>query len=118
MAISEMNNGKVDSQEAANEVYEYAASLLVHEGKSPEEAKALLVQRGLSRETAGLIIDELLVEISKAKKGAGQKDMLYGALWCVGGLVGTFANIGFIFWGAIVFGAFQFIRGMVTYSSN
>lgn len=43
-----------------------------------------------------------------------QKDMLYGALWCVGGLVLTMAHIGFIFWGAIVFGAIQFFRGIAN----
>jgi hypothetical protein len=38
--------------------------------------------------------------------------MLYGALWCIGGIAGTVANIGFIFWGAIIFGAVQFIKGL------
>jgi len=42
---------------------------------------------------------------AKAKKG-----MLYGALWCIGGTVLTMAHIGFIFWGAIVFGAIQFFK--------
>lgn len=51
-------------------------------------------------------------------KSRAKKDMLYGALWCVGGLVATAANIGFIFWGAIIFGGFQFIKGVYNYSTS
>ncbi|GAB3936659.1 hypothetical protein [Mucilaginibacter myungsuensis] len=44
-----------------------------------------------------------------------QKDMIYGALWCVGGTVLTIADVGFIFWGAIVFGGIQFFKGLSNY---
>jgi hypothetical protein len=47
-----------------------------------------------------------------------KKDMLYGALWCVGGLVATAAEIGYIFWGAIVFGGVQCIKGLMNYKSK
>lgn len=40
--------------------------------------------------------------------------MIYGALWCIGGIIATVADIGFIFWGAIVFGAVQFIKGAIN----
>jgi hypothetical protein len=40
------------------------------------------------------------------------KNMLYGALWCIGGTVATLAEIGYIFWGAILFGAIQFFQGL------
>ncbi len=45
-------------------------------------------------------------------KDNGSSDMLYGALWCIGGIIATVADFGYIFWGAIVFGAIQFIRGV------
>ncbi|MES2277999.1 MAG: hypothetical protein V4592_18365 [Bacteroidota bacterium] len=45
-----------------------------------------------------------------------KKDMLYGALWCVGGTVLTIADVGFIFWGAIIFGGIQFFRGLSNYN--
>jgi hypothetical protein len=41
-----------------------------------------------------------------------KKDMIYGALWLIAGLIGTFTNTGFIFWGAIVFGGIQFMKGL------
>jgi hypothetical protein len=43
-----------------------------------------------------------------------RKDMLYGALWCVGGTIATMADIGYIFWGAIIFGAVQFFKGLAN----
>lgn len=51
-----------------------------------------------------------------ATRDRAKKDMLYGALWCIGGTVLTLADIGFIFWGAIVFGAVQFFRGLSNYN--
>jgi hypothetical protein len=44
--------------------------------------------------------------------------MLYGALWCGGGTIATMANIGFFFWGAIIFGGIQLVRGLINYSSS
>jgi len=37
---------------------------------------------------------------------------MYGALWCVGGIIATMSDIGAIFWGAIIFGAIQFFKGL------
>jgi len=36
--------------------------------------------------------------------------MIFGALWCIGGTVATITDIGYIFWGAILFGAIQFFE--------
>jgi len=43
---------------------------------------------------------------------AARNDMLWGAVWCMGGIIATAADFGYIFWGAIVFGGFQLIRGI------
>jgi len=47
-----------------------------------------------------------------ARKEQANKDMMYGALWCVGGIIATMSDIGAIFWGAIIFGAIQFFKGL------
>lgn len=47
-----------------------------------------------------------------------KKDILYGGLWCVGGTVATLADVGFIFWGAIVFGGIQLIKGLINLKSS
>ncbi|HMG91473.1 MAG TPA: hypothetical protein VK589_15545 [Chryseolinea sp.] len=113
-----MENQDASSQAAVNEIYNYAANLLVNEKKSSKDVQTALVGKGLSESAALTIVYNLEVEIKNAKKEAGKKDMLYGALWCVGGAVATVANIGFIFWGAILFGGIQFIKGAVNFFSE
>ncbi len=54
----------------------------------------------------------------EARKKQANKDMLYGALWCVGGIVATMSDIGAIFWGAIIFGGIQFFKGLINSQSN
>ena len=110
-----MENHDANSQAVVNEFYNYAANLLVVEKKSPKDVQNALVGKGLSESAALTIVYNLEAEIKSAKREAGKKDMLYGALWCVGGTVATVANIGFIFWGAILFGGIQFIKGAVNY---
>ncbi len=110
-----MENREASSQAAVNELYNYAANLLVIEKKNAKDVQIALVGKGISESAAYTIVYNLEAEIKNAKKEAGKKDMLYGALWCVGGTVATVANIGFIFWGAILFGGIQFIKGAVNY---
>ncbi len=54
---------------------------------------------------------------AEKKKQAG-KDMLYGGLWFAGGLIATMADVGAIFWGAMVFGGIQFFKGLINSQSN
>ena len=57
------------------------------------------------------------------KWSAAKRDMIVGALWCIGGLAVTFFSYYFakngskyvLAYGAILFGAFQGIRGLVNY---
>ena len=100
-------------EEAVNSIYNYAARLLVEEKRTADDVIEILVREGLDQESASIVVSNLQGQIKKAKKEQGGKNMLYGALWCIGGIVATAANIGFIFWGAIVFGGIQFIIGLV-----
>jgi hypothetical protein len=103
-----MENNK---QEAINKAYEYAANLLIHEKKTSQEVIGLLQKEGIDAKSAKNIVSKVEEQIKFAKKTRVNKDMLYGALWCIGGIVLTLAHVGYIFWGAIVFGAIQFFRG-------
>lgn len=105
-------------EQAVTELYNYAANLLVNEKKSSDEVKNALTEKGLSDDAAFTIVSNLEGEIRKARKEGATKDMIYGALWCVGGIIATIAQIGFIFWGAILFGGIQFIKGLVNSLSN
>jgi len=109
-----MENQKNNEQETVNQIYEYAANLLVNQKKSAAETRNALVEQGIDEESATVVVANLEKQIKDAKKEGANKDMLYGALWCIGGIVATVADFGFIFWGAIVFGAIQFIMGAIN----
>ncbi|RED22191.1 hypothetical protein BD847_3699 [Flavobacterium cutihirudinis] len=109
-----METNNTESHDVANHYYNYAANLLLNENKSSYETKTLLIEQGLSSEISGLIIENIEIQIQEAKYERARKDMLYGALWLCGGTILTFADIGFIFWGAILFGGIQFFKGLIN----
>ena len=109
-----METENTNSQAVANQTYAFAANLLVNQKMSVDETKKTLIEKGINSETASVIVEDLEKQIQSAKKERAQKDMLYGALWCVGGTIATLADIGFIFWGAILFGGIQFIKGVIN----
>lgn len=106
-------DSQYDQEEVMNQILEHAAELMVKDKKGSDEVKNILVEEGLDKEIATTVVKSLEVQIKEAKKSRAQKDMLYGALWCVGGIIATVAGIGFIFWGAILFGGIQFFRGVI-----
>lgn len=105
-------------QEALGQLYGFAADLRINQNKSSEEVVAALTEKGLSQDAAYTITNQVEDEINRAKKSHASKDMLFGALWLIGGTIATASNIGFIFWGAILFGCIQFIKGLVNYLRN
>lgn len=112
-----METTNLESPDVANHHYNYVANLLLNENKSSNEAKQQLVAQGLSYEIAELIVENVEIEIQEAKHEKARKDMVYGALWFCGGTILTLADIGFIFWGAILFGGIQFFKGLINVNS-
>ncbi|WP_259067778.1 hypothetical protein HDF24_19015 [Mucilaginibacter sp. X4EP1] len=106
-----MQETQIDQENFIKQMYGYA-SVLFRKGMNPYEVKTALMDKGLDETNANYIVGSFEQQIDNAHKNRAQKDMLYGALWCVGGVVLTMAHIGFIFWGAIVFGAIRFFRGL------
>ncbi len=104
------------AQLSLDEMQQYAANLFVG-GKNSYEVKQALMERGLPEQESVLIVEQFEQQIADAKKSLAKKDMLYGALWCIGGLALTLADVGFIFWGAILFGGIQFFRGVSRLNS-
>jgi hypothetical protein len=106
-------------------VYSFAAQLLM-DGVAPAEIEKRLVEKGLDAESAQIVVTNLKAARSKAMKEAGQKNMLYGALWCIGGLIVTAVTFQaaagggsyVIAWGAILFGGIQFFRGLMQSSGE
>jgi hypothetical protein len=108
--ISSENEIQSD-EEIVNQIYDYAATLLFKGNRSGRETKEALIHQGLDVNLATLVVRNL----AKVGQKQAKKNILYGTLWCVGGIVATAANIGFIFWGAVVFGAIQFLKGVFQY---
>lgn len=94
--------------------YGFAANMLIKEQRVPEDVIEALVGQGMEQSTATYIVEDLQEQITKLKKEKARKDMLYGGLWLAGGTILTLSNIGFIFWGAIIFGGIQFFRGVAN----
>ena len=109
-----MEVSQTTDQQPSDYLYQYAANLLANGDKSGAEVERLLMLKGLAADDASAVVRELEDPIRQAKKAQAKKDMLHGGLWCAGGLALTLADVGFVFWGAIVFGAIQFIKGVTN----
>lgn len=125
MAIElEKNNTPTDEeiQKWIDDVYQYTIDQMVNNGVSESQMKSDLVDQGLSPADAETVVTNVAAEMKKAKKKGGQKDMLYGALWCVGGIVVTIATYSaasnggtyVVAYGAIIWGAIQFFKGLIN----
>ena len=99
-------------EEIINQVYDFTANLLFEQKYGKQSAISELVDNGIDAEVAEVIVENLLSSRDKRAKN----NMIYGALWCIGGSIATAADLGYIFWGAIVFGAVQFFRGLSSHS--
>lgn len=119
-----MEQKQDDQQAIVTQIYNLAANLMINEKKSAHQTRKILIENGLDAEIAQTVVSKLDTQISKAKKEKANKDMIFGALWCVGGLIVTIVTYQaasgggsyIVAWGAIIFGAVQFIRGMINAS--
>ena len=93
-------------------IYDFAHNLLFKEKRNREEVINALVNKGIDKENAEDVVDSFIT----SRKERAAKDMLFGALWSIGGTIATMADLGYIFWGAIVFGVIQFFRGLINHS--
>ena len=105
------------NQQNLQNTYNQIAVLLHTQNKSESEIKNILIEQGVDEKDARNYIDEVANKLDEAKKSAARKDIIWGSVWCFGGLIGTFANTGFIFWGAIIFGGIQLVKGLINYNS-
>src|SRR5262245_46867146 len=110
------------TEEAVQYIYQFAAELM-GQNVPEREIERQLVGKGLDAESASIVVRNLRDVQTDAVRSAGKKNMIYGALWCVGGTlvtVITYASAAssptggsyVVAWGAIVFGAIQFFRGL------
>lgn len=106
--------------EIVRAVQAFAANRL-SEGAYPDEVEEMLVEKGVDRDAAAGVVDYLCRSHSEAMRYVAKRDIKHGAMWCVGGTIVTAATYAaaygggtyIIAWGAIGFGALQFLRGLL-----
>ncbi|MDQ5908051.1 MAG: hypothetical protein QG599_142 [Pseudomonadota bacterium] len=111
-------------EEFVQAVYGHAAELMRNGAKS-ESIINNLIEQGLDAESAKVVVSNLDEARKKQKQEQGQKNMGFGTLWCIGGLVVTAVTYSaasggghyVVAWGAVVFGAIQFLQGLFQYST-
>jgi len=121
-----MENTQYTDQEVVDQIYDYATNLMINEGKSATETVHALIDQGLSTETASIVVANIEQQINAVKKSSGSKNMIWGAIWCIGGTVVTVATFSaaaeggrfVLAWGAILFGGIQFLYGLAEYFTN
>lgn len=100
-------------QDFVNQVYNYAINLIVDNGYSYRQAKEELIHQGLNEPDAESVISNIKLQINEAKKSASNKEIGYGLLWAVGGVVVTAITGGsYIFYGAVIWGVWLFLKGL------
>lgn len=111
---------QIDPQEMVNRIYGFTADMLYTQKMGVDKTRSVLIEKGLRPEDADTVIDNLQNQYKQEKKEVGNKNMLYGSLWCIGGLLVTFLTYSaasdggtyVIAWGAVIFGAIQFFKGL------
>ncbi|QDU50369.1 hypothetical protein [Gimesia panareensis] len=115
-----MSNAEAMTQdEVVQALYQFAAEQM-RDGASNQQIQAALMEKGVDAESAGIIVSQLNELRDQQTKEAAQKHMMFGALWCIGGIVVTALTYSaaseggtyVVAWGAIIFGAVQFFRGV------
>jgi hypothetical protein len=105
------------------------AIALINQGKSRAQIETELKSIGLGQESASGVVNRAFQLRKKAHRDVAGRNMLFGALWCVGGTLftvwsyqsasqGSGGGTYFIAWGAILFGGIQFLKGLGQLVAN
>jgi hypothetical protein len=93
-----------------------AFDLFITMQKPSYEVVDILMQKGATIDEATMIVNELENKFGKAHRNEAIKQMAIGGGICLLGLILTIAKTGFIFYGAIIFGAIKFFTGLYNLS--
>ncbi len=106
----EINKGNQDV--LIKHISVFATTLLVKEKRSSIEVVNILINTGIDAHTANSIVENIQSQIEDSNKGKGFRDIVYGTMWFIGGIIGTITGFGLMFWGAILLGSIQFMKGL------
>lgn len=65
-----------NQEEITNEIYHYAAELLIQQKKSPDEVKDYLIQQGLNTRSAENVVESIRNQVNKRKEKDHKKQLL------------------------------------------
>ncbi|QDT89088.1 hypothetical protein [Gimesia algae] len=81
-----MSNGEAAAQEEmVQALYAFGAEKM-RDGASSQQVQAALMEEGVDQETSEMIVSQLSEARDSQQKEAAQKNMMFGALWCIGGM--------------------------------
>jgi uncharacterized protein YaaW (UPF0174 family) len=113
------------NEELVKKVYAFAADQMRKCVPVPQVEQNLQAH-GLDAASAHTVVQNLSSARSKALREHGRKNMIVGGLWCGGGTAVTVLTMQaahgggtyVVAWGAILFGAIQFFRGVSQFITN
>jgi hypothetical protein len=75
-------------KQLANDAYGVAAAQMLS-GVAPAGIERNLADQGLNANDAAAVVGNLQYVATMARRAAGKRNMIYGSIWCVGGIVVT-----------------------------
>jgi hypothetical protein len=111
---------EITPEEAMQKIYSHAAQMAVS-GRTYSDIQADLIEKGIDKESAVLITDDIKTQIRKNTIKKGRRNLLFGSIWFFGGLVVTiwtfssallYGGTYYVAWGAVLLGGIQMARGI------
>jgi hypothetical protein len=113
-----MTRAGLSREQYWEEIYKFAAGLM--KTASPREVERKLVEKGLDEQSSARVVADLAIARLNALRKAGRANVLYGALWGLGGILASAASYSaaapgeayVICTGGIVYGAKRLLTGL------
>jgi N-acetylglutamate synthase/N-acetylornithine aminotransferase len=99
-------------QEAVNQLYDWIAHRLIKDKKAKDDIVSLLVEQGISPETATRMVEEVAEEWKQKTAKKARTDMILGAIILAAGIVGSSIDSFQMYGVAVVVGIVVFFRGV------
>jgi hypothetical protein len=112
-------------QDPLGAAFQHAVAL-INQGKSRAQIEAELKSIGLGQESVSSVVNRVFQLRKQAHRDVAGRNIVFGAIWCVGGIAvtaltyqmasggGTF----FVAWGAVLFGGIQCLKGLGQLVAN
>ena len=81
---------------------EFVFHLIKEENITEEEVVSTMITFGYPEDFARQTYQFVFRKMKQIANIPARKNILYGSMWCLGGTILTLADVGYIFWGAIV----------------